>query len=142
MRELLPSVQRPTLVLHRSGDRDTRVEEGRYIAERIPGARFVELGGDDHVPAIDPGQILDEVEEFLTGGAPLVPVPPRVERPPGGKPHRIAVHLCSRGSAVGGEVLVSATTHDLVAGSGLEFDDRGGHELKGFDGKRRLFGAR
>ena len=50
VRELLPSVQCPTLVLHRTGDRDSRVEEGRYIAERIPGARFVELPGDVHVP--------------------------------------------------------------------------------------------
>ena len=38
-------VQCPTLVLHRSGDRDSHVEEGRYIADRIPGARFVELRG-------------------------------------------------------------------------------------------------
>lgn len=45
VRELLPSVQCPTLVFHRSGDLDSRVEEGRYSAERIPGARFVELPG-------------------------------------------------------------------------------------------------
>jgi class 3 adenylate cyclase len=41
-----------------------------------------------------------------------------------------------------GEVLVSATTHDLVAGSGLEFEDRGEHELKGVEGRRRVFAAR
>ena len=45
VRELLPSVQCPTLVLHRTGDRDSRVDEGRYIAERIPRARFVEPRG-------------------------------------------------------------------------------------------------
>jgi len=67
VRELLGSVQCPALVLHRTGDRDSRTEEGRYIAERIPGARFVELSGEDHVPFVDPDQILDEVEEFLTG---------------------------------------------------------------------------
>ncbi len=55
------------LVLHRVGDTDARVEEGRYIAAHIPGARFVELDGDDHLPWIDPDQIVDEVEEFLTG---------------------------------------------------------------------------
>jgi class 3 adenylate cyclase len=44
--------------------------------------------------------------------------------------------------AAAGEVLVSATTRDLVAGSGLEFDDQGEHELKGIEGARRLFAAR
>ncbi len=71
VREVLPSVQCPTLVLHRTGDRDSRVDEGRYIAGRIPGARFVELPGDDHVPWVDLDQILDEVEEFLTGARPI-----------------------------------------------------------------------
>jgi pimeloyl-ACP methyl ester carboxylesterase len=234
VRELLPSVQCPTLVLHREGDLDAHVEEGRYIAARIPGARLVVLGGDDHVVAIDPDQILDEVEAFLTGARPAPPShrvlttilctdlvgstervqalgdaawasllgrhndavraelrrwsgeeldtagdgflasfdgPARaircalavrealralgldvragihtgeVERPPGEKPRGIAVHLCARVAAVGGagEVLVSSTTHDLVAGSGLEFDDRGEHALKGIEGVRRLFAAR
>jgi class 3 adenylate cyclase len=67
VRALLPAIRVPTLVLHRSGDRDSRPEEGRYIAGRIPGAHFVELAGDDHFPSIDGDQILDEVEEFLTG---------------------------------------------------------------------------
>jgi pimeloyl-ACP methyl ester carboxylesterase len=67
VREVLPAVRVPTLVLHRHGDLDSSPDEGRYIAERIPGARFVELGGSDHVPWIDPDQIVDEVEEFLTG---------------------------------------------------------------------------
>ena len=234
VRELLPSVQCPTLVLHRTGDLDARVEEGRYIAERIPGARFVELAGEDHIPGIDPDQIVDEVEEFLTGSRPsalsyrvlttilstdLVGSTERVqhlgdeawsallgrhheavrrelrrfsgeeldtagdgflaafdgparaircalairdalgqlglevragvhtgevERRPEDKPRGIAVHVCARIAALaaGGQVLVRATTHDLVAGSGLEFDDRGEHELKGLEGKRRLFVAR
>jgi class 3 adenylate cyclase len=42
-------------------------------------------------------------------------------------------------AAGGGEVLVSSTTRDLVAGSGLEFEDRGEHELKGIEGPRRLY---
>lgn len=65
VRHVLPAIRVPTLVLHRSGDLDSRVEEGRHIAERIPGARFVELPGEDHFVAIDPDQILDEVEGFL-----------------------------------------------------------------------------
>ena len=72
VREVLPAVQCPTLVLHRSGDRDSRVEEGRYIAERIPGAHFVELPGDDHVPFVDMDPVLDAIEEFLTGSAPPI----------------------------------------------------------------------
>jgi pimeloyl-ACP methyl ester carboxylesterase len=48
IRDVLPAVQAPTLVIHRVGDRDARVEEGRYIAAHIPGARFVELPGDTH----------------------------------------------------------------------------------------------
>jgi class 3 adenylate cyclase len=233
VRDLLPSVHCPTLVLHRTGDRDARVEEGRYVAARIPGARLVELDGDDHIPAIDPDQILDEVEEFLTGTRPAPPSlrvlttilctdlvgstehvqslgderwaalldehhravrrelgrfsgeeldtagdgflaafdgPARaircaleirralaslgldvragvhtgeVERRPGEKPRGIAVHVGSRiaSLAQAGDVLVSSTTHDLVAGSGLDFEDRGEHELKGIEGRRRIFAA-
>jgi pimeloyl-ACP methyl ester carboxylesterase len=234
VRELLPSVQCPTLVVHRTGDLDSRVDESRYIAARISGARFVELPGDDHVPFSDPDQILDEVEEFLTGVRP-VPTSHRVlatvlftdlvgsteratklgdaawsgllaqhhdavrrelvrfageevdtagdgflalfdgparaircglairdalgelgldvragvhtgevERPTADKPRGIAVHVGARvmSLAGAGEVLVSSTTHDLVAGSGLEFEDRGEHELKGIEGLRRVFAAR
>jgi len=64
VRHVLPTIRAPTLVLHRKDDHDARVEEGRYIAERIPGARFVELSGEDHFVAINPDQILDEVERF------------------------------------------------------------------------------
>jgi class 3 adenylate cyclase len=66
-----------------------------------------------------------------------------VERPGGAKPRGIAVHVGARiaAAAGAGEVLVSATTRDLVAGSGLVFDDRGEHELKGIDEKRRLYAA-
>ena len=67
VRHVLPTVSAPTLVLHRSGDRDSRVEEGRYLAAHIPGARFVELPGSSHLISIDADQIVDEVEVFLTG---------------------------------------------------------------------------
>ena len=49
VRDVLPTIQAPTLVLHRADDRDASVEEGRWIAARIPGAKFVELGGDAHI---------------------------------------------------------------------------------------------
>jgi class 3 adenylate cyclase len=231
VRDVLASVQCPTLVLHRTGDRDSHVEEGRYLGEHIPGARFIELAGDDHIPWHEPDQILDEVEEFLTGVRPpaltnrvlatilftdlvgsteratalgdapwaglltshndavrrelvrfsgeevdtagdgflaVFDGPARairaglairdalgrlglevragihtgeVERPAGDKPRGIAVHVAARimSLAGAGEVLVSSTTHDLVAGSGLVFEDRGEHVLKGVDAPRRLY---
>jgi class 3 adenylate cyclase len=68
VRSLLPRVGVPTLVMHRTGDRVVEVENGRYLAERIPGARWVELAGEDFVLwAGDMGSIADEMEEFLTG---------------------------------------------------------------------------
>ena len=68
VRQVLPSVHVPTLVIHRKEDRCLKVEEGRYVAERIPGAKYVELPGQDHLPFVgDQDAILDEVEEFLTG---------------------------------------------------------------------------
>jgi pimeloyl-ACP methyl ester carboxylesterase len=233
VRELLPAVQAPTLVIHRIGDRDARVEEGRYLAEHISAARFVELPGDTHVPFWQPDDVVDEVEEFLTGLRPtrvadrvlatvlftdlvgsteragalgdrawaellehhhqlvrgelarfggeeidtagdgflaLFDGPARaircalairdglaeldldvragvhtgeVERPRGRGPRGISVHTGARIAAAGsaGDVLVSATTRDLVAGSGLAFADRGEVELKGI-GTRRLYAAK
>jgi class 3 adenylate cyclase len=228
-RAVLPTIRVPTLVLHRSGDRDSRVEEGRYLAEHIPGARFVELAGEDHFVSIDADQIVDEVEEFLTGTRPAR-APDRVlatvlftdivgsseraselgdrawgellaahhalvrrelERFQGrevdtagdgflatfdgparavrcayaiqqsvselgleiraglhtgeveladGKVTGIAVHTGARVAALAeaGEVLVSSTVKDLVAGSELEFEEHGTHELKGV-GEWRLY---
>ncbi|HZB48495.1 MAG TPA: alpha/beta fold hydrolase [Mycobacteriales bacterium] len=73
VRNVLSAVRVPTLVLHRRGDRDCLLEEGRYLAEHIPGARFVELPGADHFVGVDPDQILDQVEAFLSG---LAAAPP------------------------------------------------------------------
>jgi class 3 adenylate cyclase len=229
VRQVLPTIQVPTLVLHRRGDHDSRLEEGRYIAERIPGARFVELAGDDHIPWIDADQIVDEVEEFLTGvrrGAEsdrvlatvlLTDIVGSSERAAelgdrrwrdlleahhalvrgelarwrgrevdtagdgflatfdgparaircacairdglhalgveiraglhtgecemiGGKVGGIAVHTAARvaASAQAGEVLVSGTVRDLIAGSGIELEDHGVHALKGIPGEWQL----
>jgi class 3 adenylate cyclase len=216
--------------MHRTADRDANVEEGRYIAAHIPGARFVEFPGADHswwTQGRD--AILDEIEELVTGARP-VPEPNRVlatvlvtdivgstervralgdrawadllarhraavrrelERFRGREvdtagdgflatfdgPARaircavairramralglelrtgvhtgecellgervagIAVHTSARISALAApnEVLVSATVRDLVSGSGIVFEDRGEHELKGV-GERRIF---
>jgi pimeloyl-ACP methyl ester carboxylesterase len=233
VRPILPTIAVPTLVLHRTGDLDSRVEEGRYIAGRIPGARFVELPGADHFPAIDADQILDEVEEFLTGVRP-VPEPDRVlatilftdivgstsraaelgdarwrqliqqhhalirhqlgrfsgreidtagdgffasfdgparaircacaisdsvrgiglEVRAGlhtgecelvdGKVGGIAVHIGARVASLAAprEVLVTRTVRDLVAGAGLQFEDRGTRVLKGVPDRWQLFAVR
>jgi pimeloyl-ACP methyl ester carboxylesterase len=68
IRHVLPAVRVLTLVLHRTGDLDANIEEGRWIVTQIPGARFEELPGADHLPWVgDTDALLDEVEEFLTG---------------------------------------------------------------------------
>jgi class 3 adenylate cyclase len=65
---VLPSIRVPTLLLYRTQDRDVLVEEGRFIAERIPGARLVELDGADHCMWTgNADALLDEVEHFVTG---------------------------------------------------------------------------
>jgi pimeloyl-ACP methyl ester carboxylesterase len=68
VRHVLPTIRVPTLVLHRTGDMCLKVEEGRYVAERIPNVKYVELPGVDHLPFVgDQDALLDEIEEFLTG---------------------------------------------------------------------------
>jgi class 3 adenylate cyclase len=230
VRHVLGAIHVPTLVLHRTGDRDSSVHEGRYVADRITGARFVELAGDDHLPWVGAHQVLDEIEEFLTGVR-RGPEPDRVlatvlftdivgsteraselgdlewrrllqshhdtvrrvlERFRGREvgtagdgllatfdgPARavraavaageslrplgleiragvhtgvvemvgddvagIAVHIGARVAALAapGEVLVSSTVKDLVAGSGIDFVQRGEHELRGVPGRWSLY---
>ncbi len=68
VREVLASIQVPTLVLHRRGDRLVNVRSGRYLAEHIPGARYVEVPGIDHTAWFEhPDEFLGPIEEFLTG---------------------------------------------------------------------------
>jgi class 3 adenylate cyclase len=234
VRAVLPTLSVPTLVLHRSGDPVVSVEHGRYLAEHIPGARFAEIEGADHLTWRESewDTPIDEIEEFLTGvrhGPPadrvlatvlftdLVASTERAAELGDGKwrealeahqelvrrelerfrgrevkttgdgflatfdgPARaircscairdgarktglemraglhtgeievmgediggIAVHIGSRvsGLAEPDEVLVSRTVVDLVAGSGIEFEDRGEHELKGVPGTWQLFRA-
>jgi class 3 adenylate cyclase len=67
-RNVLPAIHVPTLVMHRTGDRSVHVDEGRWMAGQIPGARFAELAGEDHMPWVgDQDSVLDEIQEFLTG---------------------------------------------------------------------------
>jgi class 3 adenylate cyclase len=71
VRDILPTLHVPTLVLHRSGDRPIDVKEGRYLAQHIQGAKFVELTGDDHLWWVgDSESIVNEIQEFLTGERP------------------------------------------------------------------------
>ena len=231
IRSVLPTITVPTLVLHRKGDRDASVEEGRWIAERIPGARFAELPGQDHLPWVgDQDGLLDRVEEFLTGSPParavdrvlatllfidivgstaraaelgdqrwrellerfFATVRRELARHRGREVHSlgdgllavfdgpartvhcalairdavrdfglevrsgahtgevelrgediqgIAVHIGARVAALAGagEVWVSSTVRDLVAGSGLEFRDRGRRRLKGVPNEWGLY---
>ncbi len=231
VRHVLPAIRVPTLILHRSGDRLTSIEQARYMAERIVGARLVELPGDDHLFTVgDTDAILDEIEEFLTGVR-HGPEPNRIlatvlftdivgstERAAelgdrrwrdllesyygvarrelarhrgreldtagdgvlaafdgparavrcatamtegvrslglalragchtgeceviGDKLGGLAVHIGARVAAQAGpgEIWVSHTVKDLVAGSGLRFADRGLRVLKGVPGEWRLF---
>ena len=232
VRHILPSLAIPTLILHRAGDALVPVAAGRYLAENIPGAKYAELPGDDHLVLDEETQdlIADEIEEFITGAIHR-PEPDRVlatvmfidivqstERAAaiGDKRWRdllkkyyevvrkelatfrgrevgtagdgvlatfdgparaircacatrekllglglqvrsglhtgecelignnvggIAVHIASRveSAANPDEVLVSSTVKDLVAGSGIQFGDRGTHSLKGVPGDWQLF---
>jgi pimeloyl-ACP methyl ester carboxylesterase len=66
VRDVLPAVKVPTLVIHRTGDRCLNVEEGRYLASHIPGASFAELPGEDHLPFVgDQDTVLDTIGQFL-----------------------------------------------------------------------------
>jgi class 3 adenylate cyclase len=231
VREVLPAIRVPTILIYRTDDADVQVDEGRYIAERISGARFVEVPGADHsMWTGDATAILDEIEEFLTGVR-RGPEPDRVLatvlftdvvgstelatrlgdrawRDLLGRHHAavrreldrwrgrvvdtagdgflatfdgparaircavaavdavrglgmeiragvhtgevevsngdlrgIAVHIGSRvaGLAGPGEVLVSRTVADLVAGSGIVLAERREHQLKGVSGTRLVY---
>ncbi len=78
IRNVLPTIRVPTLVMHRRDDQVIPLEDGRYVAERIPGAKFVALEGADHFPWVDAGDdFIEEIEEFLTS-ARRAAVPDRI----------------------------------------------------------------
>jgi class 3 adenylate cyclase len=67
VRHVVPSINTPTLIVHRTDDGVCHVENARWLARNIPGAQYVELPGADHVPWIDGDDLMEEVREFLTG---------------------------------------------------------------------------
>jgi class 3 adenylate cyclase len=72
IRRLLGSIRVPTLLLHRTGDQFIDVHTSRYMAQRIPGARLVELPGDEHLPFFgDQDAVVAVTQEFLTGTLPV-----------------------------------------------------------------------
>lgn len=123
IRHILPTIRVPTLVIHRAGDMCLKVEEGRYVAERIPGAKFVELGGEDHLPFVgDQDSILDEIEEFLTG----VRHSPEYDRV-------LATVLCGR---IAGVVMHPTKKSSLLAGDIVErFRSHARKEIELFRGR-------
>jgi pimeloyl-ACP methyl ester carboxylesterase len=140
VREVLPAVHVPTLLLHRRGDLDSRPEESRYMAARIAGARFVELDGSDHLPWIDPDQILDEIAEFLTG----VRVGPAPDRVLSTVLFTDVVDSTGRAASLGDrrwrEVLGryhGLVRTEVVRFGGLEVDTAGDGTLARFDGPAR-----
>ena len=141
VRPLLPTIRVPTLVLHRTDDAVEHVEAGRDMAERIPGARFVELPGGDNPPwAGDQGAVLDEVEGFLTG----VRRGPRVDRVLSTVVFTDIVGSTERAAALG-----DTAWNDLLEGHnarvrtqlglyrGTEVDTTGDGFLATFDGPAR-----
>lgn len=68
IRDVLPAIRVPVLVLHRRGDRAVPAAAGKLVADRVASARYVELPGDDHLPFVgDQDAVLSEIEQFLTG---------------------------------------------------------------------------
>ena len=74
--DIVSSIRVPTLIIHRTDDKAINVEGGRFLGEHIPGARYLELPGVDHLPFVgdNAGDIADAIEEFLTGSRTPVPV--------------------------------------------------------------------
>lgn len=71
VRSVLSSIRLPVLLLHRTNDPVVPVDNSRYLADKIPDARLVELPGDDHIPFLGPWEpVADEIEEFVTGSRP------------------------------------------------------------------------
>jgi pimeloyl-ACP methyl ester carboxylesterase len=117
VREALPAVRVPTLVLHRRGDALFDVAEGKYIADRVAGAQFMVLDGEDHFVAGDPDQILDAVEPFLAATPP--PTAPALA---------LAALVAISGS--GGDALLA----ELTAAGGRARQDAAGRPVLLFDG--------
>lgn len=142
VRHALSAVNVPTLVIHRTGDLSLPIEGARYMAERIPRAKLIELSGDDHLPFVgEQDEILDDVEEFLTGIRP----PPAPDRVLTTVLFTDLVGSTERAAAVGDrrwsdllEMHNSAIRRELDLYRGDEIDTAGdGFFASGFDGPAR-----
>ncbi len=130
VRNVLPSVRVPTLVIHRKGDLCLKVEEGRFVASKIPGSQYLELDGIDHLPFVgNQDEILDPIEEFLAG----VREPDEVDRV-------LATVLSIKMKAPNADALQQAQAHirrqlELFKGNEVSVDENG--VLATFDGPAR-----
>jgi pimeloyl-ACP methyl ester carboxylesterase len=142
VRHVLPSIRVPTLILHRAGDVLVPIAAGRYLAEHIPGARFTEIPGTDHLVLDKETQdvIADEIEEFITGAHQRL------------QPDRVLatvmfvdiVESTERAVALGDarwrellESFYAAIKRELAAYHGREVDRAGDGLLATFDGPAR-----
>jgi pimeloyl-ACP methyl ester carboxylesterase len=131
VRDVLPSIRVPTLVLHRRGDRCLLVDEGRYVASRIPGARFVELAGADHLPFVGDDQpILDEIEQFLKG-------PRGSAAADEGVLMTLVCCVYDRTAARGRDAWHRLAVHEIEEQRGRSFEAPHGELWAGFDGPAR-----
>ena len=123
VRELLPAIRVPTLVLHRLGDLWVSVAHGRYLADHIPGAKLIEIPGDDHIPWWgDQERLFGEIQEFLTGARPI----PSTDR----------VLLTVLVTDIVSSTEKAAAMGDMKWKSLLQSHDAAvRHELKNFDGQ-------
>src|SRR5262245_12292725 len=127
IRDILPSIRVPTLVLHRRHDRLLRIEEGRYVASRIPGAQFVELPGEDHLPFVgDQDTVLADIERFVTD-TPRLPSFDRVLS--------TILHLGIEGQATA--AFLEHAGHECDWFRGRVVPSRGGPLVASFDGPAR-----
>ena len=141
IRKVLPTVRVPTLIMHRSHDRMADIRASRYMAERIPGGRFVELPGEDELPFFgDQDAILDELEEFFTGVRPT----PRSDRVLATVFFTDIVGSTKRASELGDrrwrevlEVHDSLVRRELSRFGGREIDTAGDGFLATFDSPAR-----
>jgi hypothetical protein len=126
VRAVLPTVRVPTLVVHHADDPLITPAMGRYVADHITGAKYVELQGRNLYHFVEPWRLSFQGRAVSTSGDSFLAM---FDGP------RRAI----RGAMAGpNELLVSNTLRDLVIGSGLEFEDRGDHTLKGVPGEWRL----
>ncbi len=130
IRDILPSIRVPTLVLHRHHDQLLKVEEGRYVASRIPGARFVELPGEDHLPFVgDQDSLIDEIERFVTGA------PSSGSRPP--LDRVLATILHARVEGVAAQAFLDHAARECEWFRGRPLPSIEGQFVAAFDGPAR-----